>query len=283
MKKILSAVLSIVMVMSLAGCNGRNQAVTDLTQATESSTKSTEEITESTDIKTNDVQTEEIFLPPDDIDLLAAANECLEAYHKLYLNYLEPGNHKTAFHFDCDPSNPDSKYLQVDVLSEESSFKAWFFPVKDEKIKCYDDLKGLFTPYCTEEFADYQLKQEYYQDYEGQLYWADIDNGRDCGRGVGCYINKCTVEKNKMLVDMINVGADGELISQIFSEEERTEGGWSTGLPAHDTHFQVMLVWNGEKWLIKDCGRMTHVIGKNYRSDWAMSQSGGAEVTAAVH
>lgn len=93
MKKILCSVLPIAVMISLAGCNRKNQFAADLTQAAGSSTKSSE-IIESTDdettyIETTDIQTEEIFLPTDDIDLLAVSDEYLSAYSSLYHKYLQ--------------------------------------------------------------------------------------------------------------------------------------------------------------------------------------------------
>lgn len=274
MKKALCTVLYVVMLMSLIGCNKENQSTVDLTQATDNDTKITENVdstnAETTYIETTDNQTEKIFLPPDDIDLLAAADENLKAFHSLYLNYLQPGNNKLAFHVNKDPRSPDCMLLSVDPTDEEMDFEMFFFPVNHKQIKCYDDLKSLFTEYCTAEFTDKQLKHAYYRDYEGRLYWADNEKGS--ATPIGCYIDKFTVDKNKMYVDIIEIGADNKLFTKDLSDEEIAEKyPFSV---AHDTQFQVTMVWNGEKWLIEGCGEWENTLGMGYSSEITMSQNG---------
>lgn len=276
MKKILYAVLTIAALIGLMGCNRENQPAADLTQAAESSTKSPEAVesadAKTTYIETTDVQTEEIFLPPDNIDPIVIADKYAEAFQTLYMNYLINGNNKAAFHItNTNPTtNPDCVLLSADPADEERRFKMHFFPVNNEKVKCYNDLRSLFTEYCTEEFADKELKSEYYRDYNGKLYWADDDQGG--ATLMGCYINKCTVEKNKMFVDFIYIGTNNELFPKDFTQDKWA--GLNVFVYDHDVHFTMTLVWNGEKWLIEDCDEHDAFVGECYRSDWTMSQNG---------
>lgn len=228
-------------------------------------------------LETTDIQTEEIFLPTDDIDLLAVSDEYLSAYSSLYHKYLQSDYNKFSIYIDFDRS----KYVEMKPYPVEApNYLGFFYPVIDDNIKCYDDLKKIFTEYCTDEYADHLLGHGFYgvyKDYEGKLYWYDTDQGS--ATPIGCYIDKCTVDKNKMYVDIIEIGADNKIFTKGLSDEEIAEK-YPFSL-AHDTQFQATMVWNGEKWLIEDCGDEI-TLGMCYSSEITMSQNGRvADTTTA--
>lgn len=88
-----------------------------------------------------DTRTEDVDLPPEEIDCLSVANECALAFQSLFLKYLQYEENELSIKVEMDYA----------LLINEKGDS--FFPVVDDEIKCYDDLKKFFMEYCTDEFA----------------------------------------------------------------------------------------------------------------------------------
>lgn len=189
-----------------------------------------------------DTQTAE--LPPADTDRISVADEYAQAFQSLFLNYLQSEEQKLSVKVDINRSNG-----VTDLLT--------FYPVIDDNIKCYNDLKSIFTEYCTDEYAEGLLNDALYRDFDGMLYKAESELAPMVT--FGCYISGCVLDGNIMTVEFTEIGADNELFDYDKEVYNRS--------PSHDIHFNMTLVWENEKWLISGCDTYEAVIGYAYRPD----------------
>ena len=220
------------------------------------------------DKEENITETEEIITeyPPDDIDLIEVADEYAQTFQNLFLDYLQ-------YNSDYLAIRVTDKYKNEHIPEYVIYRGRPFFPVEDDYIKCYDDLKRIFTEYCTDEFADELLRDVEYYDIKGKLYRSENEKGNIFAGTVGNYISDCKIEKNKMIVDIIDVGAENEeLFPQRLTEEEMALQ--YPGAHTHDEHFTMTLKWKDGKWLIEDISPWHDQIGYCYRHELTMSQNG---------
>lgn len=215
------------------------------------------------DKEENVTQTEEIITeyPPDDIDCIAVADEYAQTFHELFLDYLQIQSENLAIKVDDDDYSKSVMYRGGP-----------FFPVVDDNIRCYDDLKKIFTEYCTDKYADKILKEANYYDIKGKLYRYGYEWGDMTAAEFGNYIESCKIEKNKMIVDIISIGADNkEFFPQGLTEEEIIKQ--CEAIPSHDEHYTMTLKWKDGKWLIDSIDPKKESLGYCYRHDLTMSQN----------
>lgn len=227
MKKFLSFFCCFFVLIATAGCNNTEK--------------------QSDTNPTTDAQTENICLPSAETDCLAVADKYAQAFQSLFLKYLQFETEELSIKVNKDPSD-----RITDIF--------FYYPVVDDEVKCYSDLKNIFVEFCTDEYAEKLLSSALYRDFNNALYKADSEKGTAAKSAFGCYINGFTLDGNKMTVDFINIGADNnsfDIDEEIYDR-----------CPAHDMHFNMTLVWENNVWLISDCGGgYEDIIGYKYRPD----------------
>lgn len=259
MKKPVSCIAAVIALTMISGCTGQ----TSLEESSSAISQITsEEASNSTDIPAIPAsqegsnaapataeQTAEIALPPADTDLYAAADECAKNLQALYLDYLQFDVKKRAVKCEEDKSEQIISGGYV------------FFPVEDDEIKSCDDLRAIFLEHCTADYADFILTYcGGYSDIDGKLYTCGAPPIG--GTRAPCYINDCSLDGNRLLVDIVEMGASNENLPEDIDPE-------SGHLMTDDAHYNMTLVWQGDRWLISDCGdeHFLFNLGENYRSD----------------
>lgn len=219
-----------------------------LAMVTSCNSTETQNMQDSSDIMSSGADAQTEALPPEETDCLTAANECALAFQSLFLKYLQYEENELSIKVEMDYA----------LLINEKG--ASFFPVVDDEIKCYDDLKKFFMEYCTDEFAQELLDKAVYRDFDGKLYKADNGLAPAARYQYGCYINNCVLDGNQIIVDVINIGADNENFDIDLEYYCR--------MMEHDQQFNMTLIWENEHWLISDISNgYEDKIGYSYRKD----------------
>ncbi len=246
MKKYFSLFVILILLTITSGCNTENQLTasidesSDYSASTNGKTDLHSELSQTADYQnTADILT-------DSEECIAMADEYAKAFQSLFLKYLQYETDELSIKLNKEPSA-----CITDIF--------FYYPVVDGKIKCRDDLKSILIEYCTDAFSEKLLNGAYYRDFGNVLYKADSELGTAVKSSYGCYISSCLQEENKITVDFIHIGLENEYFD---IDNEIYDRG-----PAHDTHFNMTLIRENEKWLISDCNDCEDIIGYTYRSD----------------
>ncbi len=211
----------------------------------------------SNDVPVTAEQTAEIALPPADTDLFEVADECVKNLQALYLDYLQLNENERILKEDKS-TVADCNFIDNGTcITLEGSARR----IADDEIKSYDDLKAIFLEHCTADYADFILTYcGGYTDIDGELYTCGAPPIG--GTRAPCYINDCSLDGNQLIVDIVEMGANNENLPEDIDPE-------FGHLMADDAHYSMTLVWQGDRWLISDCGNEHFLfsLGENYRSD----------------